>query len=390
MTAHTHTTDTVVVGLGAWGSQAMWRLATRGVDVIGVEQFDVGHALGSTHGTTRLFRELCLEHPGLTPVATRARELWRELGTGTGTELLSVGGGVMVGPPDGRVVSGVLAAAEAAGLPVERLPAAEVRSRFPVFGTLPDEHVAVLDPGAGIARPEAGVVAAVDAARGRGAQVLRGRVEAIDDRPDGVVVHLSGGATIAARQAVVTAGAWTARLVDLPLRPRRVPMFWFTGRGPAPLGADGAVALDRFPVFIRELDDGRRLWGHGADPAGGFGIKIGLDDDGSDELGFADADPDHLDRAIDLRRDIPALADAVATAFPDVDPTPRAVVACMYTRSPDGLFHVGRVPDRERVLVAAGDSGHGHKHAPAIGELLAQEALGEQPFTDTGFLAVGR
>ncbi|MGO1173258.1 MAG: FAD-dependent oxidoreductase, partial [Actinomycetaceae bacterium] len=159
------------------------------------------------------------------------------------------------------------------------------------------------------------------------------------------------------------------------------------------IGANGPLDLDRFPVVTRELDDGRCLWGHGASRPGedgGFAVKIGLDDDGTDGLGFSDADPDHLDRSIDLRRDAAALADAVATAYPDVDPTPRSGVACMYTRSADKNFHIGRVPGRDRVLVAAGDSGHGHKHAPAIGELLAQQALGEETFADAGFMRVGR
>lgn len=385
--------DVAVVGLGAWGSQALWRLAARGIDAVGIEQFAVGHALGSTHGSTRLFRELCLEHPGLTPVAVRARELWRELEQTSGTELLMLTGGVMVGPLRGRVVDGVLAAGAAAGRDLEVLTAPELRERFPVLATTSDDHVGVLDPGAGIARPEAGVLAAVDAARAAGARTLRARVEAVEDVPGGVVVRLAGGGAVRARQVVLAAGAWAGALTGLPLQPRRVPMFWFTGRERAATSPGGVLDLARFPVVIRELDDGRCLWGHGASGPGrpgGFDVKLGLDDDGSPDLGFTDADPDHLDRSIDLGRDAGALADAARVAYPDVEPVPRSGTACMYTRSPDGQFVVGRLPGRERVLVAGGDSGHGHKHAPAVGELLAQEVAGERPFTDVGFMHPGR
>ncbi|MGC5614619.1 N-methyl-L-tryptophan oxidase [Georgenia sp. Z1491] len=391
--APTTSADVAVVGLGAWGSQALWRLAARGIDVVGVEQHAVGHALGSTHGTTRLFRELCLEHPGLTPIAGRARELWRDLEAATGTELLTLTGGVMAGPSAGRVVSGVLDAARAAGTAVETIGAPDARDRFPVLHALPEDHVAVLDPAAGLARPEAGVRASVDAARTAGARVVRARVEAIDEARAGVVVRLGGGGTLTVRQVVVAAGAWTDRLVDLPLRPRRVPMFWFTGRDPAALAPGGILDVGRFPVIIRELDDGRCVWGHGAQlpgTDGGFAVKLGLDDDGTDALGFSDADPDRLDRSIDLGRDAAALADAVAHAYPDVDPSPVSGVACMYTRSADQQFHVGRLPGRERLVVAAGDSGHGHKHAPAIGELLAQEVAGASPFADTTFMRADR
>ena len=57
--------DVVVVGLGAFGSAALWRLAERDIDVAGIERHGIGHQLGSSHGVTRLFRIACQEHPGL-------------------------------------------------------------------------------------------------------------------------------------------------------------------------------------------------------------------------------------------------------------------------------------------------------------------------------------
>src|SRR5258708_27064035 len=68
--------DVVVVGLGAFGSAALWRLARLGVDVAGIERQGIGHHLGSSHGVTRLFRIACQEHPGLAPIALKSLELW--------------------------------------------------------------------------------------------------------------------------------------------------------------------------------------------------------------------------------------------------------------------------------------------------------------------------
>lgn len=59
--------DVVVVGLGAFGSAALWRLAERGADVAGVGRYGIGHPYGSSHGITRLFRIACMEHTGLPP-----------------------------------------------------------------------------------------------------------------------------------------------------------------------------------------------------------------------------------------------------------------------------------------------------------------------------------
>lgn len=80
-----HRDVVVVVGLGAFGSAALWRLAERGVAVAGVERHSIGHNLGSSHGLTRLFRVACQEHTGLPPIATKSLELWTGLGEQTGT-----------------------------------------------------------------------------------------------------------------------------------------------------------------------------------------------------------------------------------------------------------------------------------------------------------------
>src|SRR3954447_4618750 len=81
-----------VVGLGAMGSHAFWRLSARGADVLGFEQFRPGHNQGSTHGSTRLFRTLCLEHPGLARGARRSLALWRELEEQTGLPIVRLTG----------------------------------------------------------------------------------------------------------------------------------------------------------------------------------------------------------------------------------------------------------------------------------------------------------
>ncbi len=64
--------EVAVVGLGAWGSSALWQLASRGVRVLGFERYGLGHPFGASHGGTRMFRVTCLEHPGLVPLAKRS------------------------------------------------------------------------------------------------------------------------------------------------------------------------------------------------------------------------------------------------------------------------------------------------------------------------------
>lgn len=377
-------TDVLVVGLGAFGSAALWRLAERGVDVVGIERFGVGHPFGSSHGITRLFRVACQEHPGLSPVALRSRDLWHGLGGRLGQPLLRQSGCLSVGAPGSAPVAGTLAAARAAGLPVTRIAHDALASRYPQYAGLAEDHEAVLDPEAGLCYPERAVRAHVRAASDHGAVVHQNtRVLSLELTAHGVTAQTPTGRVVA-RQAIVTAGAWLGKLVPgLPLQPRRTPLFWFRPRDPD----DDAFTLERFPAFIRELPDGRVLWGHGSDAREGFGIKIGMEDQGHN---FADTDPDEVDRSIRPATDTAQLSAWVADAFPGIDPVPAKAAVCMINNTPDHQFLLGRPGGDPRLIVAGGDSGHGFKHAAGIGELLAGLAVGEEPYTDIGFLDPGR
>ena len=366
--------EVVVVGLGAFGSAALWRLAARGVNVIGIERQAIGHPFGSSHGSTRLFRVACMEHPGLTPIAQKSLELWTELGDQTGDTYVRQTGSLNVGMSSSRPVEGSLRAATEAGAKVAELSHHELRNRYPQYG-LAESDVAVWDPAAGICYAEPTVRAHVAEAERLGARIFpHTMVTGIQFGTDGLIVR-TPTVDFTAGQVVVCAGAWLGKLVpDLPLTPRRTPMFWFEPKDPESV----AFRLERFPAFIWEFADGRGLWGHGS--GDDFLVKVGLD-------GAVQAtafDPDNLDRYIHPQDDFGALAEAISHAFPELDPQPVKVIPCMVTDSPDGQFLVGRCDDR--LLIAGGDSGHGFKHCAGLGELLAQITTKEAPFTDASFI----
>src|SRR3954462_13765018 len=125
--------DVVVVGLGAIGSAALHQLALRGVRVVGVERLVPGHDRGSSHGESRVIRLGYFEHPSYVPLLRRAYTLWRELEAASATKLLHITGIAEIGPPDGEVVSGTLAASLLRSLPHEMMDAAETMRRFPAF-----------------------------------------------------------------------------------------------------------------------------------------------------------------------------------------------------------------------------------------------------------------
>ena len=376
--------DVVVVGLGAFGSAALWRLAERGADVAGVERYGIGHHQGSSHGITRLFRVACMEHTGLVSIALKSLELWTDLGSRTGMPLVRQTGGLSVGAPDSHPVDGTIKAAAAARLPVRQIGHEELAGRFPQYAGLASGDVGVWDPGAGICFPERNVRAQAEAARQLGADIYPHTMAAsIEPGPDCVTVR-TATAELRASQVVVAAGAWLGTLLPaLPLAPRRTPMYWFRPRDPE----SGDFTLERFPSFTWMRPDGQGLWGHGSDED--FGIKIGPGE-GALPPGDMGIDPEGMDRYIHLDTDIGRVSAMVAEAFPGLNPVPEKAIPCMITDSPDGQFIVGRLPRQPRLVVAGGDSGHGFKHAAGIGELLAQIVAGERTYCDAAFLDPAR
>ncbi|WP_077801575.1 N-methyl-L-tryptophan oxidase [Streptomyces sp. JHA26] len=373
--------DVAVVGLGAWGAAALWHLAGRGVDVIGFERHRPGHALGSSFGGSRMVRVTCLEHPGLVPLARRSFELWRRLEEESGEELFLPGGGLLIGPEQGLVVGGTLRAAAVHGIDVRVLGGAELRERFPQHIGVPDHHLAVWEPSAGLVRPEAAIRAAAALAAKAGARVFTdSRVTAFEPVAGGVQVRTAEGA-YRVRRVVITVGSWLPSLVEgLPLETLRMPLTWFR-----PADDDGTFDLTRFPVFMRETDEGPVLWGNGRE--GGHEVKLGLEGYGP---GARPIDPDDdADRCV-RTEDWADVATMLCGRVQGLADVPDRVAVSFFSRTPDGQFAVGALDDEARFVVGGGCNAHGFKHASGLGEALADLVTGRAPRIPLDFLAPGR
>lgn len=353
--------EVAVIGLGAWGSSALWQLAARDVEVLGIERYGPGHALGSSHGGSRMFRITCLEHAGLVPLARRSLELWHALEHEASAQLFHPTGGLLIGPPDGKIAGGTLRAAAAHGIEIERLSPDALRERFPQHAGLAAGHIGVWEPSAGIVRPEAAIRAATGLAVDAGARVLTDtKVTEVVPSSEDVVVR-TAARDFRVRQAVITTGSWLPALFPgLPLSTVRMPITWFRPRAdPAPF------ALRRFPVFMRELAGQLILWGNGwlSEPE----VKLGIEGD----TGTARAlDPEDTDRAT-LSEDWTELAGLLGDALHGFEPAPTRSAVCHFTSTPDGQFVLGRPGGAARLLIAGGCNAHGFKHATGIGEVLA-------------------
>lgn len=143
----------------------------------------------------------------------------------------------------------------------------------------------------------------------------------------------------------------------LRLSVTRQTLHWF-----APPADASAFEPDRMPVFIWNDLYGFPI----AVPGGGVKIATEVLDAVADPDAFA---PDVSQAELDL------LTPRVRAAFPALGTHLRGAT-CHYTSTPDFNFWVGPHPEVARVTVVSACSGHGFKHAAALGEAVVSRVLG--------------
>src|SRR5262244_273987 len=106
MSDHIGQFDVIVIGVGAIGAATCFELARRGVRVLGLEQFAVGHEQGSSHGLSRMIRLAYYEHPDYVPLLRRAYERWQELDQLGAQPVLHLTGAAYIGPKGSGLITG--------------------------------------------------------------------------------------------------------------------------------------------------------------------------------------------------------------------------------------------------------------------------------------------
>ena len=350
----------IVVGLGAMGSATLYHLARRGWRVLGIEQFTAGHDRGSSHGDSRIIRETYFEHPLYVPLVRRAHELWLELEKESGVSLMTITGGLMIGPTDGSIVSGSLRSAAEHKLPHALLSAEEVHERFPPF-RLAKGLVAVLDPRAGFLDPEACTRAHLKLAQDSGAAV-RFNEPLLDWNISSDLVRVTTASeAYTADRLVLAAGPWNSGLVpdlELPLTIERQAVFWLD-----PGTNTTCYDVGQFPIYAYEYVAGNICYGFPRVPKG---VKASVM-----HAGETVRRPDKVNRTVG-KSEVNPLRAALRPILPELaESTVRESDVCLFTNTPDHDFIIDFHPFFPQVLISSPCSGHGFKFASAIGELQA-------------------
>ena len=356
-----------VIGLGGLGSAAAYWLADRGVDVVGFEQFELGHVRGASHDHSRIIRR-SYHTPGYVELSAGAYDAWSAVERESGKSIITRTGGIDLFPQGGTIdASSYTSSLDAAGVPYEWIDGTEACRRWPAFagGDLVGDSVrAIYSPETGIVPAGRGTAILQQLARQRGAD-LRPNTPVWSIRPVGGEVDVvTDAGAVRCGTVIVTADAWTNALLAplghaLPLVVLREQVSYF------PTADLASFAPDRFPVWIW-MDDpcfyGFPVYGDTT------AVKAAEDCGGSEvdaDTRTFDPDPDMESRLGEFMRGL------VGDRFHE----PRSTT-CLYTMTSDRDFVLDRLPDIPEVIVGLG-AAHGFKFAAWFGRTLAGFACGE-------------
>jgi sarcosine oxidase len=357
----TETVDYVVVGLGALGSATAYQLADRGCQVLGLEQFELGHNRGASHDTSRILRR-SYHTPSYVSLAGEAYDDWAALSLAAGEQLVTTTGGIDLFPPDPAIpTADYTDSLDACGIPYEVLDAAQVAARWPRV-RLPEGGVALYQPDTGIVHAAKTVATLQRLAVARGAELranCSARVKSADS--DGIELETAAG-VVRCRRLVVTADAWTNDVladlgVELPLTVTQEQVTYFAPDDPA------AFAPGEFPVWIW-MDEPSF---YGFPTYGEATVKAGQDVGGQVTTASARSFEPNADNLMQLTK-------FMATTFPGSAAEVLHSVTCLYTLTPDRDFVVAPLPEHADIVVGLG-AGHGFKFTPTFGRLLADLAV---------------
>jgi sarcosine oxidase subunit beta len=361
----------VIIGGGVMGLSAAYHLARAGVrDVLLLDRdaFGSGSTCKAAGGVRAQFSD-----PVNITLGARSLETFRNFAALFGQEIdLHEVGYLFLLDSEEAVAAfeANVALQNDLGIPTRMIGVEEARRLSPLID--PDGLLAAaFSPTDGHCTPESVVLGYAAAARRAGATLgPHCAVTGVDVRDGRIAAVQTEAGTVRTDTVICAAGAWAAEVgswvgVDLPVTPLRRQI----------LVTEPVAGLDPNTPFT--IDFGTTFYFHGE----GRGLLLGMSD--PDETpGFKLAQSDAW---------LPRLGEAIARRAPALSEVGIAGGwAGLYEMTPDHNALIGRADTVENFLYATGFSGHGFLMGPAVGEVLRDLYLGEQPFVDISGLSAAR
>jgi len=354
-----------VIGAGAFGGWTALHLLERRAHVTLLDAWGPGNSRSSSGGETRVMRGTYGPDQPYTEMAARALKLWEKYERRWKRQFLHRSGVLwMAAGRDDAFERGSVGMLRAAKIKYQEVSATQMKKRWPQINVDGIEW-GIFEPECGYLDARASCAAVVDAfvaAGGRYRQAV-----ALRDGLENAPVHrltLSDGSHLKADFYVFACGPWLGKLfpqtVGGLIQATKQDVFFFG----APEG-DSRFSDVHLPVW----GDHRGRFRYGIPSSDRRGFKI------ADDTRGPEFDPTNGERTVDPET-LKDIREYVAFRFPALKGAPLIETrVCQYEQTPDSHFILDRHPANENVWILGGGSGHGFKHGPAIGEMMAELIL---------------
>ena len=358
MPAKTHV---VVIGAGAFGGWTALYLLRRNLRVTLVDSWGPGNSRASSGGETRVIRGTYGPDQPYTKMAARAIQLWKENQQSWKMKLMHQTGVLwMVTAGDDHFERNSMPALREAAIPYQELSAKDMASRWPQIN-LEGVHWGIYEPEGGFLMARVACQAVLDGFLAEGGDYKQTAV-AMGDLDNGSWESLtfSDGSKLQADQYIFACGPWLGKMfpetIGNRVRSTRQEVFFFG----TPAG-DQRFSETNLPVWA----DHRDRFMYGIPGNQGRGFKI------ADDTRGPEFDPTSGERTVSADG-LKSVRDYIALRFPALKNAPLLESrVCQYENSPDNNFIIDRHPKHQNVWLLGGGSGHGFKHGPALGDLVA-------------------
>jgi monomeric sarcosine oxidase len=362
-----------VIGAGAFGGWTALYLLRRGARVTLVDAWGPGNSRASSGGETRVIRGTYGPNQPYTKMAARAMQLWKENEQRWNVKLMYQNGVLwMVTAGDDHFERESLPMLQSAGIPSQKLSVQEMVARWPQIN-LEGVHWGIYEPEGGFLTARIACQAVRDGFIAEGGEYRQAAVLPRDLEGQWNSLSLSDGSKLEADQYIFACGPWLGKLFPETLgdhvRPTKQDVFFFG----TPAG-DERFNETNLPVWADHRD--RFLYGIPGNQGRGFKV--------ADDTRGPEFDPTSGERTVSPEG-LKIIRDYIAFRFPALRNAPLLESrVCQYENTPDNHFIIDRHPGHDNVWLLGGGSGHGFKHGPALGEIVAELVL-EQKDADALF-----
>jgi glycine/D-amino acid oxidase-like deaminating enzyme len=327
-----------------------------------IDAWGPGNSQSSSGGETRIIRGTYGPNQPYTKMAAYAMRLWKEHEGRWQARLFHRTGVLwMATSRDDRFERFSLPLLREAGIAYEELSGREVPKRWPQINA-EDVRWAIHEPEGGFLKARAACQVVAEKFQAEGGEYKQSAVLPCDLETG--VRHgltLSDGSKLIADQYIFACGPWLGKLfpqiIGNRIHSTKQDVFFFA----TPAG-DDRFSETRLPVWA----DHRDRFIYGIPASDGRGFKV------ADDTRGPDFDPTSGERTVS-EEGLKLIREYVAFRFPALKNAPLLETrVCQYENSPDNHLIIDRHPAAENVWLAGGGSGHGFKHGPVIGEMLAE------------------